>query len=158
MATTTGLSWPSCAVVCCWLVAAALGRGAAAAAAAAAPPSLVAALDYGTFRGAYSEAYNISYWQKIPYAAPPVGENRFRAPQPPVRLPEGAVYDSSRVFDMCPQRTVGSVCPRPCLPPCLFVCLLLRGDACVPIPSWALSVAWRCVWTCLPTNLRYTRI
>lgn len=37
---------------------------------------LDAALDYGTFRGAYSEQYNISYWQKIPFAAPPVGDNR----------------------------------------------------------------------------------
>jgi hypothetical protein len=37
---------------------------------------LVASLDYGTFQGAYSAQYNISYWQKIPYAAPPLGENR----------------------------------------------------------------------------------
>ncbi|KAK8089569.1 secreted lipase [Apiospora hydei] len=37
--------------------------------------SLVAYLDYGTFQGAYNAEYNISYWQKIPYAAPPVGEN-----------------------------------------------------------------------------------
>ena len=37
---------------------------------------LLAELEYGTFQGAYSEQYNISYWQKIPFAAPPVGENR----------------------------------------------------------------------------------
>ena len=37
---------------------------------------LIAELEYGTFHGAYSEQYNISYWQKIPFAAPPVGENR----------------------------------------------------------------------------------
>lgn len=42
-------------------------------------PTLSATLDYGTFRGAYSSAYNISYWTKILFAAPPVGENRFRA-------------------------------------------------------------------------------
>ncbi|RYP56533.1 hypothetical protein DL771_011852 [Monosporascus sp. 5C6A] len=66
---------------------------------------LLAALDYGTFGGAYSEQYNISYWQKIPFAAPPVGENRFRAPQPPLPITDG-VYDSSQTFDMCPQRTV----------------------------------------------------
>ena len=66
---------------------------------------LVATLDYGTFAGAYSKAYNISYWQKIPYAAPPVGKNRFRAPQPPLPL-GNATYDSSQPFDMCPQRTV----------------------------------------------------
>lgn len=66
---------------------------------------LVASLDYGTFEGAYSKQYNISYWQKIPFAAPPVGENRFRAPQPPLQITNGT-YDSSQPFDMCPQRTV----------------------------------------------------
>ncbi|KAK7951932.1 carboxylesterase [Apiospora aurea] len=67
--------------------------------------SLVAYLDYGTFQGVYNAEYNISYWQKIPYAAPPVGENRFRAPQPPQPVGE-QVYNSSQPFDMCPQRTV----------------------------------------------------
>ncbi|KAF0332401.1 carboxylesterase [Colletotrichum asianum] len=65
---------------------------------------LLAETDYGSFQGAYSETYNISFWQKIPYASPPVGENRFRGPQPPQCI-EG-VYDSSQPFDMCPQRTV----------------------------------------------------
>ncbi|TDZ12925.1 Carboxylesterase patB [Colletotrichum spinosum] len=67
-------------------------------------PHLLAETDYGSFRGAYSSAYNISYWRKIPFAAPPVGENRFRGPQPPAAI-EG-VYDSDQGFDMCPQRTV----------------------------------------------------
>lgn len=67
---------------------------------------LVAALDYGTFQGAYSPTYNISYWQKIPFAQPPVGPLRFRGPQPPVPLARGTVYDSTQPFDMCPQRTV----------------------------------------------------
>ncbi|KAI1345159.1 putative carboxylesterase [Xylariaceae sp. FL0016] len=63
----------------------------------------VASLDYGDFEGAYSSEYNISYWTKIPYAAPPTGQNRFRAPQPPDPV-LGRVYNSSREFDMCPQR------------------------------------------------------
>jgi len=67
-------------------------------------PNLTAVLDYGTFKGAYSARYNITYWGKIPFAAPPVGNNRFRAPQPPRR--EEGVYDSTQGFDMCPQRTV----------------------------------------------------
>ncbi|KAK8083040.1 hypothetical protein PG996_001821 [Apiospora saccharicola] len=67
--------------------------------------SLVAQLDYGTFQGAYDVKYNISYWQKIPYAAPPVGENRFRTPQPPLPI-DDQVYNSSQPFDMCHQRTV----------------------------------------------------
>jgi len=67
--------------------------------------SLLASLDYGTFQGTYSSTYNITYFRKIPFAAPPIGENRFRAPQPP--LPLGNVtYDSSQTFDFCPQRTV----------------------------------------------------
>lgn len=36
----------------------------------------IAVLDYGTFRGKYSKRYDISYWRKIPFAAPPIGENR----------------------------------------------------------------------------------
>ncbi|KAM0329543.1 hypothetical protein ACHAQA_004852 [Verticillium albo-atrum] len=68
-------------------------------------PELLASLDYGTFQGTYSERYNISYWRKIPYAAPPIGDNRFRGPQPPVPVLQQP-YDSNQPFDMCPQRTV----------------------------------------------------
>lgn len=68
-------------------------------------PTLAAELDYGTFQGSYSAKYNLSYWQKIPFAAPPVGQNRFRGPQPPIPIVNGT-YDSTQVFDMCPQRTV----------------------------------------------------
>lgn len=70
-----------------------------------AAPTLVAQLDYGTFVGSYSSTYNISYWQKIPFAAPPVGENRFRAPQAPIPITNGT-YDSTQSFELCPQRTV----------------------------------------------------
>lgn len=68
--------------------------------------TLLAPLDYGTFQGAYSSTYNISYWRKIPFAAPPTGALRFRGPQPPAPLANGSVYDSDETFDMCPQRTV----------------------------------------------------
>lgn len=71
---------------------------------------LVASLDYGTFQGAYSSTYNISYWQKIPFAQPPIGPLRFRGPQPPLPLSasgnSSTVYNSTQTFDMCPQRTV----------------------------------------------------
>lgn len=65
-----------------------------------------AQLDYGTFRGAYSAEYNITYWKTIPFAAPPVGVNRFRGPQPLTvhsSLPT-TVINASRPFPMCPQR------------------------------------------------------
>lgn len=68
-------------------------------------PALEAELDYGTFAGSYSARYNLSYWQKIPFAAPPVGQNRFRRPQPPVTVTNGT-YNSTQSFDMCPQQTV----------------------------------------------------
>lgn len=60
------------------------------------------ALDYISLQGKYNEAYNISYFRKIPFAAPPVGENRFRGPQL-VETIEG-VYDADLAYDMCPQR------------------------------------------------------
>ncbi|KAK5132177.1 hypothetical protein LTR08_009300 [Meristemomyces frigidus] len=67
--------------------------------------TLTASLDYGTFAGAYSLKYNISYYQKIPFGAPPTGQNRFRAPQPPLPITNGT-YNSTQTFDYCPQRTV----------------------------------------------------
>ncbi|KAE8149449.1 alpha/beta-hydrolase [Aspergillus avenaceus] len=62
-------------------------------------------LDYGDFQGKYDSTYNLSYFRKIPFAAPPTGLNRFRAPQPPLQV-SGGVYDTDQDFDMCPQRTV----------------------------------------------------
>ncbi|KAF4550056.1 Carboxylesterase-like protein 19 [Elsinoe fawcettii] len=65
----------------------------------------IAALNYGTFRGRFSSQYNITYFRKIPFAAPPVGVNRFRGPQPPLPITNGT-FDSDQTYDMCPQRTV----------------------------------------------------
>lgn len=59
-------------------------------------------LDYVSLQGKYNGAYNISYFQKIPFAAPPVGENRFRRPQSVGRF--SGIYDSDVPYDMCPQR------------------------------------------------------
>jgi carboxylesterase type B len=76
----------------------------------AATQELIASLDYGTFQGAYSQEYNITYFQKIPFAAPPIGENRFRAPQPPLPI-LNETYNSTQPFNMCPQRTVRASLP-----------------------------------------------
>ncbi|KAJ5933596.1 hypothetical protein N7454_005925 [Penicillium verhagenii] len=62
-------------------------------------------LSYGSFQGYYDTFYNLSYFRKIPFAAPPTGQNRFRAPQPPLKINE-SVYDTDQTFDMCPQRTL----------------------------------------------------
>ncbi|KAL9623553.1 MAG: hypothetical protein Q9160_002234 [Pyrenula sp. 1 TL-2023] len=66
----------------------------------------VVTIPQGTFQGAYSNAYNITSFRKIQFAASTAGENRFRAPQPPPSLPNGTIYNSDQSFDMCPQRTV----------------------------------------------------
>jgi carboxylesterase type B len=63
----------------------------------------IAHLDYGTFQGKHNIQLNISHFRRIPYAAPPTGQNRFRAPQPPIPIKD--VYDSNRSFPGCPQRT-----------------------------------------------------
>ncbi|KAL5462814.1 hypothetical protein PMIN06_001503 [Paraphaeosphaeria minitans] len=62
-------------------------------------------LPYGTFSGAYSSTYNLTYYRKIPFAASTAGDNRFRAPQPPLPITNGT-YNTDQAFDMCPQRTV----------------------------------------------------
>lgn len=95
-----------------------------------AAPQLTAALDYGTFAGSYSSVYNISYWQKIPFAAPPVGRNRFRAPQPPEVIKNGT-YNSTQTFEMCPQRTVNG--SEDCLYLGLYSRPWSRGDALKPV-------------------------
>lgn len=61
-------------------------------------------LDYGTFKGKYNEQYNITLFRRIPFAAPPTGQNRFRAPQPPLPITNG-IYDSDQDLPFCPQGT-----------------------------------------------------
>lgn len=75
--------------------------------------TLVPQLDYGTFQGAYNAKYNLSYWQKIPFAAPPVGQNRFRGPQPPDRITNVTIYNSTQTYGECPQR--GNLGTEDCL-------------------------------------------
>lgn len=65
----------------------------------------IAKLDYGSFQGASSTQYNLTYFRRIPFGASTAGQNRFRAPQPPAPV-ENGTYDTDRAFDMCPQRTV----------------------------------------------------
>lgn len=61
-------------------------------------------LPYVTLSGSYSEEYNITYYRKVPFVAPPVGNNRWRAPQPPESITNGT-YDTDRSFAACPQST-----------------------------------------------------
>lgn len=72
-------------------------------------------LSYGTFSGGYSEEYNITYYRRIPFVAPPTGQNRWRAPQPPEPLTNGT-YDTDQNFPLCPQSgTTASNSSEDCL-------------------------------------------
>ncbi|MGU3501454.1 carboxylesterase/lipase family protein [Mycobacterium sp. C31M] len=57
--------------------------------------------EYGPVRGSTDGAVN--RWLGVRYAAPPVGDLRWRAPQPPARWTEPA--DATRVGPVCPQPT-----------------------------------------------------
>ncbi|CRG82784.1 hypothetical protein PISL3812_00130 [Talaromyces islandicus] len=74
------------------------------------PLSPLVSLDYINLVGNYSSEYNITYFRKIPFAAPPLPPtNRFRAPQPPLHHNKNELYITDQDFDMCPQRnTSGS--------------------------------------------------
>jgi len=74
------------------------------------PPT--ASLSYGNFSGSYNAYYNISYFRKIPFAAPPIGRNRFRAPQSPNSV-GSAVYNTDQDYDTCPQK--GNMGSEDCL-------------------------------------------
>lgn len=67
-------------------------------------------LDYINLVGNYSSEYNITYFRKIPFAAPPLPPtNRFRAPQPPLVHDKNELYITDQDYDMCPQKnTSGS--------------------------------------------------
>jgi para-nitrobenzyl esterase len=61
------------------------------------PP--IVQIDTGKLQGAVE--YNMNVFKNIPYAAPPVGDLRWRPPQP--ALPWSGVRDASRFGDSCPQ-------------------------------------------------------
>jgi para-nitrobenzyl esterase len=81
---------------------------------------------YGPVRGV--DDGTIKVWKGIRYAAPPVGELRWRAPRPPVQWTEPA--DATRVGPACPQPT------DPRIPIDLGA---PQGDDCLTLNVWASS-------------------
>ncbi len=61
--------------------------------------SVVVETKYGKVRGICAKSGYV--WKGIPYAAPPVGDNRFKAPQE--LAPWQGVYDATKFRSVCPQ-------------------------------------------------------
>ena len=61
---------------------------------------------YGEVEGIAGKCPQYTVFRGIPYAQPPVGENRWRAPKPPV--PWQGVYPADRFKGICPQIKDGS--------------------------------------------------
>ncbi|KAL2916329.1 hypothetical protein HK105_204085 [Polyrhizophydium stewartii] len=78
------------------------------ASAAAAAPTLdrrtflpIVNTDAGIIKGKFSSDYTVASFYNIPYAAPPVGNLRFRPPQPPAAF--SGVYDATKMGNSCMQ-------------------------------------------------------
>lgn len=67
------------------------------------PCSLPVSTEQGLVRGKPATGAEVCTWKGIPYAAPPLGELRFRATQPPKTHP--GILDSYEFGPACPQTT-----------------------------------------------------
>jgi len=81
---------------------------------------------YGPVRGI--DDGRVRVWKGIRYAAAPVGDLRFRAPEPPERWTE--VADATEF---------GPVCPQPGLPPFPIDLGAPQGEDCLSLTVWASS-------------------
>ncbi|BBY41323.1 carboxylic ester hydrolase [Mycobacterium mantenii] len=87
---------------------------------------LVVDTDYGPVRGIEDDG--VKAWKGIRYAAAPVGELRFRAPQPPARWTE--VADAT---------AFGPACPQPVFPNMPLDLGAAQGEDCLRLNIWASS-------------------
>ena len=88
--------------------------------------STVVETAYGPVRGADDGC--ITSWKGVRYAAPPIGDLRWRAPQPPEKWTE--VADAS---------ALGRVCPQPVEPRIPIDLGAPQGDDCLTLNIWASS-------------------
>jgi len=81
---------------------------------------------YGPVRGV--DDGSIKEWKGIPYAAPPLGDLRFRSPEPPERWTW--VADAT---------TFGPACPQPVIPDVPLDLGATQGEDCLSLNIWASS-------------------
>src|SRR6201993_4599105 len=86
--------------------------------------STVVETRYGPVRGV--DRGNVKVWKGVRYAAPPVGDLRWRAPQSP--QPWTAIADASRF---------GPVCPQPTLPVVPLDLGAPVGEDCLSLNIWS---------------------
>ena len=97
----------------------AAGVGGAAASPASAGANPIVRIGGGLIRGA--SATGVSSFKGLPYAAPPTGNLRWRAPQPAAAW--SGVRDATQFGASCPQATVGNpfLPPGPISEDCLYL-------------------------------------
>jgi para-nitrobenzyl esterase len=88
--------------------------------------NLVVETTYGPVRG--TDDGRARAWKGIRYAAPPVGDLRFRAPEPPVRW-----------TDVADGTTFGPACPQPSLPNIPLDLGAPQSEDCLRLNIWASS-------------------
>ncbi len=109
-------------------------------------------VDTGTLRGEVLDAAGgLNVYRGIPFAAPPVGDLRWKAPRPPVKWDD--VRDATEFGAICPQSPVLAMMTGATLPETSEDCLFLNvwtaagaGDEPRPVMVWihggGLSLGW----------------
>ena len=94
----------------------------------------VVTIDTGALRGARSG--NIDVFRHVPFAAPPVGDLRWRAPQLPAAWT--GVREARRIGPRCPQQhRAATDAPGPISEDCLYLNLWVpRGATRLPVMVW----------------------
>ena len=69
--------------------------------------SLTVDLGYSKYKGTYNASTGINSWKGIRFTAPPTGDLRWQAPQPPL-LNRSSVIDASSYGSQCPQNPFGN--------------------------------------------------
>ncbi|KAI6084841.1 putative carboxylesterase [Hypoxylon rubiginosum] len=88
--------------ICSWVIAATIGAIEGLALPRALPSSPAVDLGYATYQGYYNSTYDLNIWKSVRYAAPPIGNLRWQAPQPPVP-DNGQVTPAVDQPPLCPQ-------------------------------------------------------